>query len=126
PPPFLSLPSSRGELIIAEVSSRFKSFEDFIELVQELGFKLESKDTSNTHFVLFEFVRAGSRSEIASKRRSGSQKSEGVDVKEREEKGEGMELDQEPGADGPQEEVSDQELIQKGKEILKPCLYKRR
>ncbi|KWU47073.1 hypothetical protein RHOSPDRAFT_24175 [Rhodotorula sp. JG-1b] len=50
-----------GVLKIAEVSSRFTSFDDFVKLVKELGFSLANRDESNTHFVLFDFVKqAGS------------------------------------------------------------------
>ncbi|BGP55694.1 hypothetical protein JCM8202_003815 [Rhodotorula sphaerocarpa] len=46
-----------GTLKIAEVSSRFTSFDEFGKLVKELGFSLANKDESNTHFVLFDFVK---------------------------------------------------------------------
>ncbi|PFH52857.1 hypothetical protein AMATHDRAFT_139028 [Amanita thiersii Skay4041] len=44
-----------GELFIAEVASRFTNVEQFQSLVGLLGFKLSSKDDSNTHFTLFVF-----------------------------------------------------------------------
>lgn len=69
----------RGELRIAEVSSRFTDVEAFVSLVSAVGFKLKSKvrqvlsqwslimharltlalvkDESNTHFALLEFVK---------------------------------------------------------------------
>ncbi|KAJ7068146.1 methyltransferase-domain-containing protein [Mycena amicta] len=51
-----------GELKLAEVASRFTDVEAFIGVVSSIGFKLRSKNDSNTHFTLFEFkkvVRAG-------------------------------------------------------------------
>jgi len=47
--------NANGELKIAEVASRFTNTEDFESLVSSIGFKLLSKDESNTHFILFEF-----------------------------------------------------------------------
>ncbi|KAF5369795.1 hypothetical protein D9758_001179 [Tetrapyrgos nigripes] len=46
-----------GELKIAEVASRFSDLNAFIALVSSMGFKLKFKDTSNTHFTLFEFKK---------------------------------------------------------------------
>ncbi|POY70454.1 hypothetical protein BMF94_6522 [Rhodotorula taiwanensis] len=56
-----------GSLKIAEVSSRFTSFDDFVKLVKELGFTLAHKDDSNTHFVLFDFVKQADGSENPNK-----------------------------------------------------------
>lgn len=44
-----------GELIIAEVTSRFTNKKEFIEIVESLGFKFEKEDSSNTHFIIFTF-----------------------------------------------------------------------
>jgi len=44
-----------GELKIAEVTSRFTNVEDFHTLLGSIGFKLISKDDTNTHFKLFQF-----------------------------------------------------------------------
>ncbi|KAF8897406.1 ribosomal RNA-processing protein 8 [Infundibulicybe gibba] len=54
-----------GELKIAEVASRFRSIDEFQALVASIGFQLKSKDTSNSHFSLFEFkkVPCGRKSE---------------------------------------------------------------
>ncbi|OCH90736.1 hypothetical protein OBBRIDRAFT_584527 [Obba rivulosa] len=46
-----------GELKIAEVASRFTDVDDFASLVNSIGFRLKSKDDSNTHFTLFEFKK---------------------------------------------------------------------
>ncbi|SPO39307.1 related to RRP8 - nucleolar protein required for efficient processing of pre-rRNA at site A2 [Pseudozyma flocculosa] len=46
-----------AELLVAEVSSRFVSVEGFVSLVEKVGFKLEGRDDTNTHFVVFEFVK---------------------------------------------------------------------
>ncbi|KDQ64703.1 hypothetical protein JAAARDRAFT_188006 [Jaapia argillacea MUCL 33604] len=53
---------SGGELKIAEVASRFADVEEFISLISSIGFKLKSKDDSNTHFTLFEFKKIGRKS----------------------------------------------------------------
>ncbi|KAI0770743.1 methyltransferase-domain-containing protein [Irpex lacteus] len=47
----------KGDLKIAEVTSRFTDMEAFVSVVSAVGFKLKSKDDSNTHFILFEFVK---------------------------------------------------------------------
>jgi ribosomal RNA-processing protein 8 len=46
-----------GELKIAEVASRFTDIEEFAALINTVGFKLKSKDESNSHFTLFEFKK---------------------------------------------------------------------
>ncbi|KAF7313690.1 Uracil phosphoribosyltransferase [Mycena chlorophos] len=51
---------SDGELKIAEVASRFTDVEMFTGVIAAIGFKLKSKDASNTHFTLFEFKKVGS------------------------------------------------------------------
>ncbi|KAF5364022.1 hypothetical protein D9756_000513 [Leucocoprinus leucothites] len=48
----------RGELKIAEVSSRFTDVDEFQNLVGSIGFRFKSKDESNTHFTLLEFEKA--------------------------------------------------------------------
>lgn len=48
-----------GVLKIAEVSSRFDNERSFISALAGLGFKLVSKDTENTHFFSFEFMKTG-------------------------------------------------------------------
>lgn len=44
-----------GELIIAEVTSRFTDKKKFIEIVESLGFKFQKEDARNTHFIIFTF-----------------------------------------------------------------------
>ncbi|KAJ7499050.1 methyltransferase-domain-containing protein [Mycena latifolia] len=44
-----------GELKIAEVASRFTDVEEFLALVNSIGFKLKAKNDDNTHFTLFDF-----------------------------------------------------------------------
>ncbi|KAG7449356.1 uncharacterized protein BT62DRAFT_679465 [Guyanagaster necrorhizus] len=44
-----------GELKVAEVASRFADDKQFISLITSIGFRLDSKDVSNTHFTTFEF-----------------------------------------------------------------------
>ncbi|GBE79347.1 25S rRNA (adenine(645)-N(1))-methyltransferase [Sparassis crispa] len=46
-----------GELKIAEVASRFTDVDEFTSVVSSIGFRLKSKDDSNTHFTLFEFKK---------------------------------------------------------------------
>lgn len=46
-----------GVLKIAEVASRFENVRSFITALANLGFKVVSKDTENTHFYSFEFVK---------------------------------------------------------------------
>uniref|UniRef100_A0A8C6TN95 Ribosomal RNA-processing protein 8 n=1 Tax=Neogobius melanostomus TaxID=47308 RepID=A0A8C6TN95_9GOBI len=48
-----------GFLKIAEVSSRFDDVRSFLTALSGLGFKLVSKDTENTHFYSFDFVKTG-------------------------------------------------------------------
>uniref|UniRef100_A0A8D2ZUI7 Ribosomal RNA-processing protein 8 n=1 Tax=Scophthalmus maximus TaxID=52904 RepID=A0A8D2ZUI7_SCOMX len=55
----------RGVLKIAEVASRFDNVRSFVTALANLGFKIVSKDTENTHFHSFEFVKAGDAPENA-------------------------------------------------------------
>ncbi|XP_028275385.1 ribosomal RNA-processing protein 8 [Parambassis ranga] len=48
-----------GCLKIAEVASRFDNVRSFINTLSSLGFKMVSKDTENSHFYSFEFVKTG-------------------------------------------------------------------
>ncbi|SPO23928.1 related to RRP8 - nucleolar protein required for efficient processing of pre-rRNA at site A2 [Ustilago trichophora] len=96
-----------GELIIAEVSSRFENgFDAFIHIVQMLGFGLEYKDASNTHFVVFEFTKLSHSSHLSCL--SGSKPDETAATM----------VD-------PHSATLDQ-LAAHGKLLLKPCIYKRR
>ncbi|TSZ12224.1 Ribosomal RNA-processing protein 8 [Bagarius yarrelli] len=49
-----------GVLKIAEVASRFDNIRQFAGALSHLGFKLVSKDTDNSHFYSFEFVKKNS------------------------------------------------------------------
>ncbi|XP_014909179.1 ribosomal RNA-processing protein 8 [Poecilia latipinna] len=49
----------RGVLKVAEVASRFDNVQNFISALAGLGFKMISKDTENSHFFSFEFVKTG-------------------------------------------------------------------
>jgi ribosomal RNA-processing protein 8 len=69
--------SRSGELLIAEVTSRFTNIQQFLDLVSSIGFRLKSKvglsipgrfaqtdylfstiqDESNSHFILLEFTK---------------------------------------------------------------------
>ena len=48
----------RGVLKIAEVSSRVEDLPAWFGMLRGLGFDLVAKDTSNTHFVLLDFVKS--------------------------------------------------------------------
>uniref|UniRef100_A0A8C5L3A9 Ribosomal RNA-processing protein 8 n=1 Tax=Jaculus jaculus TaxID=51337 RepID=A0A8C5L3A9_JACJA len=48
-----------GVLKVAEVSSRFEDVRTFLGAVTKLGFKVVSKDLSNSHFFLFDFEKTG-------------------------------------------------------------------
>uniref|UniRef100_A0A8C1SIY8 Ribosomal RNA-processing protein 8 n=1 Tax=Cyprinus carpio TaxID=7962 RepID=A0A8C1SIY8_CYPCA len=48
-----------GVLKIAEVASRFENVRLFIGALSTLGFKLVNKDTENSHFYSFEFIKTG-------------------------------------------------------------------
>lgn len=92
----------KGSLIVAEVASRFTNIDDFVKLIELLGFQLISKDAKNTHFSLFEFRKLSDK-EISSQ--IGGLASIKDDETERRET---------------------KMLIEKGRTLLKPCLYKRR
>ncbi|KAG1892629.1 methyltransferase-domain-containing protein [Suillus subluteus] len=46
-----------GELKIAEVASRFTDVDEFVSLINSVGFKMKAKDDRNSHFTLFEFKK---------------------------------------------------------------------
>ncbi|XP_037696106.1 ribosomal RNA-processing protein 8 [Choloepus didactylus] len=48
-----------GLLKVAEVSSRFEDVRAFLGAVTKLGFKVISKDLTNSHFFLFDFQKTG-------------------------------------------------------------------
>ncbi|GAA5938969.1 25S rRNA (adenine645-N1)-methyltransferase [Sporobolomyces koalae] len=52
-----------GKLLIAEVTSRFDKIDEFVKLVESVGFESTGKDDSNTHFVLVDFVKTASSAE---------------------------------------------------------------
>ncbi|XP_051521945.1 ribosomal RNA-processing protein 8-like isoform X2 [Myxocyprinus asiaticus] len=56
-----------GILKIAEVASRFENVRLFIGALSRLGFKLVNKDTENSHFYSFEFIKTGKAPENAKK-----------------------------------------------------------
>ena len=51
-----------GTLKVAEVSSRIDDLQGWAELLHCLGFDLLQKDASNTHFILFDYVKSATRS----------------------------------------------------------------
>ncbi|CAN9511220.1 unnamed protein product [Ophioblennius macclurei] len=56
-----------GILKIAEVASRFDNVRSFITALSRLGFKLESKNSENTHFHSFDFEKMGGAPENSKK-----------------------------------------------------------
>ncbi|CAJ1065034.1 ribosomal RNA-processing protein 8 [Xyrichtys novacula] len=56
-----------GILKIAEVASRFENVRSFLTALANLGFKMVSKDTENTHFYAFECVKIGNAPENVKK-----------------------------------------------------------
>ncbi|KDQ11005.1 hypothetical protein BOTBODRAFT_115003 [Botryobasidium botryosum FD-172 SS1] len=54
-----------GELKIAEVTSRFTSVDNFVSLIESLGFRLNNKDDSNSYFMLLDFQKVR-RSQVSS------------------------------------------------------------
>eukprot|EP00127_Corallochytrium_limacisporum_P006085 Clim_evm34s218 gene=Clim_evmTU34s218 len=51
----------KGELVIAEVSSRITSNDDFVRSVEDIGFECKNVSTGNTHFAMFRFTKAGGK-----------------------------------------------------------------
>ncbi|KZT57662.1 hypothetical protein CALCODRAFT_422437, partial [Calocera cornea HHB12733] len=45
----------KGQLYVAEVTSRFTSVDAFVEVVESVGFALQKKEDKDTHFMLFVF-----------------------------------------------------------------------
>ncbi|KAM4628442.1 uncharacterized protein rrp8 [Polymixia lowei] len=56
-----------GVLKVAEVASRFENARSFLTVLAGLGFKSVSKDTENSHFYSFEFVKTGNAPENVKK-----------------------------------------------------------
>ncbi|WAQ86521.1 hypothetical protein PtA15_7A247 [Puccinia triticina] len=86
-----------GELRIAEVTSRFVDVDLFVTFIKSLGFSNLSQDQSNTHFILFKFKKAA----LANSEKDLSS----VNLL------------------SPKTKL---ELIETGRKLLKPCIYKRR
>ncbi|XP_062242607.1 ribosomal RNA-processing protein 8 [Platichthys flesus] len=56
-----------GVLKIAEVASRFENVRSFLTALANMGFRMVSKDTENTHFYSFECVKSGNAPESVKK-----------------------------------------------------------
>ncbi|XP_071786993.1 uncharacterized protein [Asterias amurensis] len=54
----------KGQLKIAEVSSRFTSFTEFLKIMKQLGFQKESTDFSNKIFLMMEFSKQTSAKKV--------------------------------------------------------------
>ncbi|GAA5857800.1 hypothetical protein JCM1840_000916 [Sporobolomyces johnsonii] len=52
-----------GKLLVAEVTSRFDKVDEFVKLVEAVGFECTAKDESNTHFILFDFTKTSTSAE---------------------------------------------------------------
>lgn len=106
----------RGELLVAEVTSRLSSTADvrpFTDMVCALGYDLDWQDTTNsTYFALFKFTK---RSETRK-----AQAEAPLDLSKPV-----AALTQGVCTEAQAVEVL-QELVRRGPSILKPCLYKRR
>ena len=55
----------KGTLKIAEVTSRIADAEEWTKLLHALGFDLRSHDSSNSHFVMFEYEKSARAPEAA-------------------------------------------------------------
>ncbi|KAL8281056.1 hypothetical protein RQP46_006414 [Phenoliferia psychrophenolica] len=66
-----------GELRIAEVTSRFTDVDAFVALITAVGFKLDQKDATNTHFMMFDFTKTG-ESEDRKSKAEGTRKAPGL------------------------------------------------
>ncbi|TNY24823.1 ribosomal RNA-processing protein 8 [Rhodotorula diobovata] len=60
-----------GVLKIAEVTSRFTSVDEFVKLVNALGFTLSHKDDSNTHFLLLDFTKKSGADAVEDANKAG-------------------------------------------------------
>lgn len=56
-----------GVLKIAEVASRFENVHSFVRALSNMGFKIVNKDTENSHFFSFEFIKTRKAPENAKK-----------------------------------------------------------
>ncbi|KAK0550670.1 25S rRNA (adenine645-N1)-methyltransferase [Tilletia horrida] len=98
-----------GELYIAEVASRFNTLDDFVSILERLGFKLADKDDSNTHFTI---LHLRLMKDVAVWNQWKATK--------------GQEWEKDLGAAESDLAAYRAHLVQEGSKILKPCLYKRR
>lgn len=100
-----------GSLIIAEVTSRLSSPDAFVDLIEQLGFKLDddTRTAENTHFILFRFHK-WTNVEVAARAKKMAAEEAPADEHE------ARRLD----------ELEEEQLVKTGQDVLKPCLYKRR
>ena len=114
-----------GELVIAEVSSRFGSTGEtlaFTELVRALGFHLDWQDSSNTHFVLLKLSKTMDYRQASQEALSPI---EHTMVSNTRTKVDPLALRHAVAQPAQAQDVLDL-LVRSGAQILKPCLYKRR
>ncbi|KAL1928055.1 hypothetical protein VTP01DRAFT_2971 [Rhizomucor pusillus] len=102
---------SGGELKIAEVVSRFSDVNEFIHLVELLGFNFEGKDDSNKMFIMLYFRKQ----DTAVDEEIDEEMLEGLDEKAKQKLKEGAGVS-----------VPKAKLKKKAKKLLKPCVYKKR
>ena len=62
-----------GMLKIAEVESRFDNYSNFVQAVEEIGFKLKGKNTTNSHFTLFDFVKVAALTQVKNLKRKNEE-----------------------------------------------------
>ncbi|KZO90693.1 hypothetical protein CALVIDRAFT_542448 [Calocera viscosa TUFC12733] len=48
---------AKGQLFVAEVTSRFTSVDTFVQVVESVGFSLQKQEDKDTHFMLFVFQK---------------------------------------------------------------------
>ncbi|EJU04794.1 hypothetical protein DACRYDRAFT_62996 [Dacryopinax primogenitus] len=48
---------ANGQLLVAEVTSRFTDVSNFVQVIESVGFRMTKKDDGDTHFMLFVFEK---------------------------------------------------------------------
>lgn len=104
-----------SELKIAEVISRFSDVDAFIELMDELGFEFMDKDDSNKMFILLDFVKKPTYAGGVDA--EDSEMLKGLNMKQKKALKKGLSGGQSANANN---------IARKAKDLLKPCLYKKR
>ncbi|KAH8555765.1 methyltransferase-domain-containing protein [Umbelopsis sp. PMI_123] len=103
-----------SELKIAEVISRFSDVDAFIELMDELGFEFMDKDDTNKMFILIDFVKKPNYDSAIDA--EDSEMLKGLNMKQKKALKKGL------GGSS----ANANNIARKAKDLLKPCLYKKR